>query len=172
MVSRVSPHSSWVAMGTNSVSGIVRSRSMLRARPESTIRQSGVPSADMFSVPIRKRATSSMDRWVAANPRRGIEFSASSHKLSTEMDTWEPRLSLATASISSRMRVLASWRAGRPLRAVRRIYKGSEEFFLDSRMKSFVATPGHPKSGNLHRDRYLYQEVARWREATNLSLDW
>ena len=60
MVSRVSSHNSWLAMGPNSILGIWRSKSSGLDLSVWTIEQSGWPDASILSVPTSNRAVSSI----------------------------------------------------------------------------------------------------------------
>ena len=72
------------------------------------------PSASMLEQPTMNRATSSTGRWVADSPILVTGPSASSHRRSTEMLRWEPRLFPATACSSSRISVRAPFRCVAP----------------------------------------------------------
>ena len=123
--SNASPHNSWLAMGPNSRSGNCMARSIVRERPVSTMRQLGLPSGSIESLPTNSLPTSSMGRWVADSPMRTMGFSAKAQSRSTDRDRWEPRLSSAMACISSSIKVWTPARPCRPLREVNRMYKDS-----------------------------------------------
>ncbi len=99
-------------------------RSSRRPCPASTMTQRGVPSGSTLAVPTRKRATSSIGFWVAERPMRSRP-PASSSRRSSESARCDPRLSSATAWISSTITVRTVFSIPLPPSLVRRMNSDS-----------------------------------------------
>jgi hypothetical protein len=83
--------------------------------------QSGTPSFAIRPLPTRSRAISSIGFWVAERPMRWTFRPQSRSRRSSVSARWAPRLSPATAWISSTMTVVALARPFRLLSAVSRM---------------------------------------------------
>ncbi len=127
MRSRISPHCSWDATASSSLSGSSIVRSSCRRCPRSTIRHAGAPSGRLrpSPAPTRRRAIVSMGRWVAESPMRWGRCFARASRRSSVRARCDPRLSRATAWISSTITVRTLRRRSRLRAAVTRRYSDS-----------------------------------------------
>ncbi len=127
MPSRISPHCSWEATASSGVCGSSIARSSARRCPRSTMRHAGRPSASVRPgpAPTSRRAMVSMGRWVADRPIRCARPPQSASRRSRVRARWDPRLSRATAWISSTMTARTRRRRSRLRPAVTRRYSDS-----------------------------------------------